>query len=71
MQGLLKQTKADIAEVEKTIVRLKHKLSKAKHTMERQDLKNKVLAAETMLSDLMRYKAEIKDYIKIRSENDA
>ncbi len=71
MQELLKQTEADIAEVKKTIRHLRYKLSKTKQTMERQDLRKKLFEAETMLSDLMRYKSEIEDYIKTRSENNA
>ena len=71
MQDLLKQVNADIAEVTKKIKVLKSRRTRAKTTSKYYNIDREILGFEAMLSDLRRTKAEIEDYIKTRSEDNA
>lgn len=71
MEELLKQTEADIAEVTKKLKVLRTRRTKTKTNNALYSLDREILGFEAMLSDLRRTKAEIEDYIKTRSEDNA
>ena len=71
MEELLKQTEADIAEVKKTIRRLRYKRARTKHSTEIHNINMKILRAESMLADLLSSKAEIEEYLKVGGKNNA
>lgn len=71
MQELLKQVNADIAEVTKKIKVLRSRRTRAKTTSKYYNIDREILGFEAMLSDLRSTKAEIEDYIKTRSEDNA
>lgn len=71
MEELLKQTEADILEVKKAIRKLKYKRAKANNFTEEYNISVKILKAEAMLADLLRSKAEIEEYLKVRGVTNA
>lgn len=71
MEELLKQTEADIKEVKKAIHNLRYKRAKVTHSTEIHNISIKILKTESMLADLLRSKAEIEEYLKVRGVTNA
>ena len=71
MEKILKQTEADIAEVTKKLKVLRTRRTKARTNNLLYSLDREILGFEAMLSDLRRTKAEIEEYIKTRSDDNA
>ena len=71
METLLKQVNNDIEETTKPLDTLKLKLAGTKHSSTRRRLNLEIQIAKSMLADLLSSKAEIEDYIKTRSNDNA
>lgn len=70
METLLKQVNEDIEEITKTISSLRYKRATTKHSSTIRNINLELYTAESILADLKSTKAEIEEYIKIRSESD-
>ena len=71
METLLKQVNEDIEEITKTIKSLRYKRATTKHSSTVRNINLELCTAESILADLKSTKAEIEEYIKTRSEDNA
>ena len=71
MEALLKQVNEDIEEITKTIKSLRYKRATTKHSSTVRNINLELYTAESILADLKSTKAEIEEYIKTRSEDNA